>query len=83
MFLCIFNKTYRPFNNFAKSFEASFMHSEKLFQLYLDANFSYSFTVPIFLDKLIISSMLGGVFLTTKKEGAYARTQAPFNYLPI
>ena len=50
------------------------MYSEKLFQLYLDANFSYSFTVPIFLDKLIISSMLGGVFLTRKKEGAYART---------
>lgn len=49
------------------------MYSEKLFQLYLDANFSYSFTVSIFLDKLIISSILGGVFLTTK-EGAYART---------
>ena len=67
MFLCIFNKTYRTFNNFAKSFEASFMYSEKFFQLYLDANFSYSFTVAIFLDKLIISSILGGVFLTIKK----------------
>lgn len=49
------------------------MYSEKLFQLHFNANFSYSFTVPIFLDKLIISSILVGVFLTTK-EGAYART---------
>ena len=39
------------------------MYFEKFFQLFFNAKFSYSFTVAIFLDKLIISSILGGVFM--------------------